>query len=129
MEVPSSAGSHARRWVLVVDDHDDGRELLEEFLAFSGYEVEACGSGEEALERVARLGAPSIVVTDISLGVMSGADLARTLRTDARTASVPILAVTGHSEFEDDEELFEAILVKPVALPELTAQLERAVLQ
>lgn len=127
MQASSVTGSHERRWVLLVDDHDDGRELLEEFLSFSGYEVEACGSGEEALERIARYGAPSVVVTDLSMGPMSGTDLARSLRADMRTASVPILAVTGHAGFEDRERLFEAILVKPIALPELTAQLERAI--
>lgn len=114
-------------WVLLVDDHEDGRELLGEFLSFSGYAVEACASGEEALERVASRGAPSAVVTDLSLGAMSGADLARKLRAEPSTSSVPILAVTGHATFDDPESLFEAVLVKPIVLPDLTAELERAI--
>jgi len=114
-------------WVLLVDDHDDGRELLGEFLTFSGYTVEACASGEEALERVEKLGAPGAVITDLSLGLMSGSELARRLREQEPTAAVPILAVTGHAGYEDVDRLFLAVLVKPVPLPVLTAALQRAI--
>jgi two-component system cell cycle response regulator DivK len=114
-------------WVLLVDDHEDGRELLGEFLSFNGYTVEACASGEEALERVAQLGRPDAVITDLSLGVMSGTELAQKLREQGSTASVPILAVTGHAAFDDPEHLFAAVLVKPVALPKLTEALQQAI--
>jgi two-component system cell cycle response regulator DivK len=114
-------------WVLLVDDHDDGRELLGEFLSYNGYTVEGVGSGEEALEVVERLGRPGVVITDLSLGLMSGSDLARTLREEPTTSSVPILAVTGHASFEDTEHLFTAVLVKPVVLPDLAAALKRAI--
>jgi CheY-like chemotaxis protein len=114
------------RWVLLVDDHDDGRELLGEFLSHSGYAVEACASGEEALERVEKLGVPGAVITDLSLGHMSGAELARRLREQETTASVPILVVTGHTGVADPDHLFSAILVKPVPLAVLTATLQRA---
>jgi CheY-like chemotaxis protein len=113
--------------VLLVDDHDDGRELLGEFLSYSGYAVEGVGSGEEALELVDRLGSPGIVITDLSLGMMSGAELARTLRQDPGTAAVPIFAVTGHATFDDPDGLFNAVLVKPVVLPDLAAALKRAI--
>ncbi len=113
-------------WVLLVDDHEDGRELLGEFLSFNGYDVEACGSGEEALELVDKHGKPGVVITDLSLGAMSGTELAHKLRHQQKTAEVPILAVTGHAGFEDPEKLFTAVLVKPVVLPDLAAALKRA---
>src|SRR5262245_60204753 len=121
------ASEDDRRWVLLVDDHDDGRELLGEYLSHSGYDVEACASGEEALERVEQRGAPGVVITDLSLGLMSGDELARRLRQQETTASVPILAVTGYAGFDDPDQLFLAVLVKPVPLAELTAALERAI--
>jgi CheY-like chemotaxis protein len=114
-------------WVLLVDDHEDGRELLGEFLSFNGYKVEGCGSAEEALELVARLGNPGVVITDLSLGMMSGSELAKRLREQVRTASVPILAVTGHASFDDPDGLFAAVLVKPVVLPDLAATLKRVI--
>ncbi len=114
-------------WVLLVDDHEDGRELLGEFLSFNGYNVEACGSGEEALELVDKHGSPGVVITDLSLGAMSGAELAQKLRGKEATSGIPILAVTGHAGFDDPEKLFTAVLVKPVVLPELAAALKRAI--
>lgn len=114
-------------WVLLVDDHDDGRELLGEFLSYSGYTVEACASGEEALERVAQRGVPDAVITDLSLGLMSGTELAQKLREQGATSAVPILAVTGHAAFDDPSHLFAAVLVKPVALPKLTETLHQVI--
>ncbi len=113
-------------WVLIVDDHDDGREVLAEFLSFSGFEVEACASGEDALRRIAERGRPGVVVTDLSLGQMSGVDLARELRRAEATASIPVLAVTGHVGYEDPEKVFDEVLPKPVALPILVASVKRA---
>jgi CheY-like chemotaxis protein len=113
-------------WVLVVDDHDDGRELLTEFLASRGLVVESCASAEEALERVAAKGAPGVVITDLTLGSMSGTELARRLRQGNDTAATPILAVTGHVHVDDPEQLFAQIFAKPVPLAELTEAVDRA---
>jgi CheY-like chemotaxis protein len=111
-------------WVLLVDDHEDGRELLREFLTMSGFTVESCASGEEALECLSEKGVPGAVITDLSLGAMSGIDLAKEMRTRAPT--LPILAVTGHAGFGNEERLFKEVLVKPVALDALREALGRA---
>jgi CheY-like chemotaxis protein len=111
-------------WVLLVDDHDDGRELLTELLSLRGHSVESCSSGEEALARVAVRGAPGLVITDLSLGRMSGTDLARKLREERPTASTPILAVTGHADFTDPDHLFLRVFAKPVSLDDLTAAVD-----
>lgn len=114
----------SERYVLLVDDHDDGRELLEEFLSMSGFTVTSAASGEEALAAIAAQGDPAIMITDLSLGEMDGADLARRVR--ALAASVPILAVTGHSGYQDTDGLFVAVLVKPVPLNTLVDSVKRA---
>lgn len=98
-----------------------------EFLSFNGYDVQACGSGEEALKVVDERGAPGVVITDLTLGMMSGTDVARNLRGRPGTSDIPILAVTGHAGFEDDDRLFSAVLVKPVILNELAATLQRVI--
>jgi CheY-like chemotaxis protein len=113
-------------WVLLVDDHDDSRELLSEYLAMGGFSVADCASGEAALALVAERGAPTAVVTDLSLGEMSGVELAQKLRGAATTASVPILALTGHTTYTNPDGLFATVLIKPVVLGALTAALERA---
>jgi len=118
----SSNGSS--QWLLLVDDHEDGRDLLSEFLQMNGFTVEGCASGEDALERIESKGPPSLVITDLSLGScsMNGTDLAARLKQGPATKSVPILAVTGHAEYNNPDGLFEAVLVKPVALNELASK-------
>ena len=114
-------------WVLLVDDHDDSRELLSEYLAMSGFSVGDCASGEAALALVRDRGAPAVVVTDLSLGEMSGVDLARKLQSEPPTAGIPILALTGHASYSNADRLFSAVLIKPVVLGDLTRAIERAI--
>ncbi|MFO0737820.1 MAG: response regulator [Labilithrix sp.] len=113
-------------WVLLVDDHDDGREVLSEFLSVSGFEVEGCSSGEDALERIEARGVPGVVLTDLTLGAMSGVDLAKKLASDAKTKAVPVVAVTGHVNYENSDGLFAEVLPKPVPLPRLVETVRRA---
>lgn len=113
-------------WVLLVDDHDDSRDVLSEFLSFNGFEVEGCSSGEDALERIASRGVPGVVVTDLTLGEMSGVELAKKLRSDAKTKAIPVVAVTGHIGYEDTDGVFREILPKPVPLPKLVDTVKRA---
>jgi CheY-like chemotaxis protein len=116
-------------WVLLVDDHDDGREVLSEFLSVSGFEVEDCSSGEAAIEKIEARGAPGVVVTDLTLGEMSGVELARKIHSDNRTKGVPVVAVTGHIGFDNQEGLFMEVLPKPVPLPRLVETVKRALAQ
>jgi len=107
------------RYVLLVDDHDDSRELLSEFLGISGFAIESRASGEEALDCVRSRGAPQVVVTDLSLGSMNGVDLAKKIREALAKPALPIVAVTGHASFDNSEGVFAQILVKPVSLDRL----------
>lgn len=113
-------------WVLLVDDHDDGREVLAEFLSVSGFDVEGCESGEAALAKIDARGAPGCVVTDLTLGEMSGVELAKKLKANDLTRAIPVVAVTGHVGFEDGEKLFTDVLPKPVPLPRLVDTVKKA---
>src|SRR5262245_60113367 len=85
-----------KRRVLVVDDYPDAREMYTEYLEFSGFEVVQAGNGIEALERAID-SAPDIILMDLSLPVMDGWEATRRLKADTRTASIPIVALTGHA--------------------------------
>lgn len=113
-------------WILLVDDHDDGREVLSEFLSVSGFEVEACNSGEAALEKIETRGTPGVVVTDLTLGAMSGVELAKKIHADDKTKTIPVVAVTGHIAYDNREGLFTEVLPKPVPLPRLVETVKRA---
>jgi two-component system, cell cycle response regulator DivK len=82
--------------VLLVDDYPDAREMYTEYLEFSGFDVVQAGNGIEALERAAE-STPDIILMDLSLPVMDGWEATRRLKADARTASIPVVALTGHA--------------------------------
>ncbi|MFI5178084.1 MAG: response regulator [Vicinamibacterales bacterium] len=81
--------------VLIVDDYPDAREMYSEYLELSGFEVIEAVNGMEALARAAD-SAPDIILMDLSLPVMDGWEATRRLKADARTASIPVVALTGH---------------------------------
>ena len=82
--------------VLLVDDYPDAREMYTEYLEFSGFDVVQAGNGMEALQRAADA-TPDIILMDLSLPVMDGWEATRRLKADVRTASIPVVALTGHA--------------------------------
>ena len=82
--------------VLLVDDYPDAREMYTEYLQYSGFEVVEAANGMEALQRAVDA-APDIILMDLSLPVMDGWEATRRLKADARTASIPVVALTGHA--------------------------------
>lgn len=82
--------------VLIVDDYPDAREMYSEYLQYSGFEVVEAENGMEALDRAVDT-APDIILMDLSLPVMDGWEATRRLKADARTASIPVVALTGHA--------------------------------
>jgi len=82
--------------VLLVDDYPDAREMYSEYLQFSGFDVVEAANGMEALQRAADE-APDIILMDLSLPVMDGWEATRRLKADARTAEIPVVALTGHA--------------------------------
>ena len=82
--------------VLLVDDYPDAREMYSEYLQFSGFDVVEAANGMEALQRAGE-DAPDIILMDLSLPVMDGWEATRRLKSDPRTASIPVVALTGHA--------------------------------
>ena len=79
--------------VLVVDDEPSNLQLLEVMLTPEGYKVYTAGNGEEALAMVV-LQKPDVILLDVMMPVMNGYELARRLKADPATATVPIIMVT-----------------------------------
>lgn len=84
-----------RRLVLLVDDYSDAREMYSEYLKLCGFEVDQATNGVEAIQRASDA-LPDIIVMDLSLPVMDGCEATRRLKADARTAQIPVLALTGY---------------------------------
>jgi two-component system CheB/CheR fusion protein len=105
------------RSALVVDDVSDVTELLSVLLTHAGYEVVTASSARRALE-IARTRCFDVIISDIGMPEMNGYQLARELRIMEGYATVPMIAVTGYSMFDDKQRSlnagFNAHLTKPI---------------
>jgi two-component system, cell cycle response regulator DivK len=82
--------------VLVADDNADGRDLYSTFLGLHGYQVATAENGQQAIDQALVLG-PAVIVMDGTMPEMDGWTACRLLKDDPRTASIPIIVLTGHS--------------------------------
>jgi two-component system phosphate regulon response regulator PhoB len=89
-----------KKFVLIVEDEDDIRELVSYHLLKEGYQVTGVASGEEALEIVDRH-APDLILLDVMLPGMDGFAVCRRLRALSKTADVPVMMLTAKSEEAD----------------------------
>jgi len=115
--------------VLVVDDDKNCRELCAQYLRVSGFSVSEAHNGNQALS-MAMERPPSLVITDLALPGIDGYALARKLRAQRSTATLPILAITGRGEFMSDAARAlaagcNAFLPKPFSLDRLLEEVER----
>jgi len=79
--------------ILVVDDEPDIRRLLQHYLEGAGYEVMVASAGEEAFQ-LARTARPDLITLDMLLPDSSGLTVLEWLKSDATTASIPVMMLT-----------------------------------
>ena len=112
--------------ILVVDDEQSWRHLIQQLLEAHGYRVESASDGEEALA-VALTNPPSLVLLDRLMPGMDGVELCRLLRRHERTQDVPILMLTVRHDTASKVGALEAgaddYVTKPFRLRELIARL------
>jgi CheY-like chemotaxis protein len=96
----STEMSEVHRWALVVDDVADVTEMLSVLMSHAGYDVSTASSAQEAIA-LAREHHFDLVISDIGMPEMNGYQLAQTLRSLPGYDSVPLVAVTGYSMFDD----------------------------
>jgi CheY-like chemotaxis protein len=108
----------AAKWVLVVDDDDDSREIVVECLNEAGYHAKGVSGGIDALE-VLRTERPSLVLCDLVMSGMDGKEfLIRARRQDVRMP--PLVFVTGAAP-SNLEDISGAVLCKPFNPAQLLA--------
>jgi CheY-like chemotaxis protein len=83
--------------VLVVEDDLDIREMLGELLRDEGYETALAKDGQQALELLATIARPCLVLADLIMPVMDGWQLLNALSRDDRLATIPVLIMSGVS--------------------------------
>jgi CheY-like chemotaxis protein len=112
----ASAPCGGARSVLLVEDNDDARQMLQAALALGGHEVRAAPDGESALALAAE-SSPDVALIDLGLPDISGYEVARRLRA-AGGGRMTLIALTGYGQAADRrralEAGFDAHLTKPV---------------
>ena len=107
--------------VLVVEDNEKNMKLFRDVLEASGYRLLEATTGEQAMELAVEQ-QPNLVLMDIQLPDIDGVDALGRLRADARTASIPVVALTAQAMHGDRERFldagFDAYISKPVDIVE-----------
>lgn len=83
--------------IVIVDDDQDIRLLLDFNLSGEGYEVLEAANGAEALD-IIKTNEIALVVTDLSMPVMDGYELIKNLKDNPETSKIPVLLLTGREE-------------------------------
>lgn len=111
--------------VLIVDDQVTVLRMLGLMFEQAGYEVSVAENGNDALKKLAVM-PPDLIVLDVMMPGISGLDVCRQVRADARMAHLPIIILSAKSQLEDKVEGFAAgaddYVTKPVARQELIAR-------
>jgi CheY-like chemotaxis protein len=87
--------SRAKPLILLVEDHAELRRLYAQQLELSGFDVIEAANGADAITHTAEH-CPDVVLMDLSLPVLDGWEATRRLKTDHRTAHIPVVALTAH---------------------------------
>lgn len=115
--------------ILVVEDQDSIRKMIEALVRARGYEVTAVNSGAKALEAVAT-DPPQMVLLDVTMpGQYDGIEVCRRLRLDPDTATIPVLIISAISDEETrlraEEAGATAYYTKPFSPIALLKEIER----
>jgi PAS domain S-box-containing protein len=120
LAVQPSRSLHGRR-ILVVEDHDDAREMVASVLGAAGAEVMTASSNAEALDRLSRT-TPDVLVADLGLPDEDGCALLARVRA-MKIHDLPAVALTAYARASDRERAIAAgfvhYVVKPVDPDEL----------
>jgi two-component system cell cycle response regulator DivK len=114
--------------VLIVDDNEQNARLARDVLRAAGFRTIEAASGRQAVSR-ATGDRPDVILMDIRLPDMDGADVARQLKGDPRTARIPVVALTSLALDEVDDWFrevgFDGYLAKPIRVQEFPDEVRR----
>lgn len=104
--------------VLVVEDTEDLRELFIDVLAGAGYSAQGAENGREALDVLATMPErPCVVLLDMMMPVMDGAEFLNAIHADPKLAALPVVVVSAASTKMPDG--VQKVMKKPVAIDAL----------
>jgi two-component system CheB/CheR fusion protein len=112
--------------VLIVEDNDDSRMILEKLLRNYGCDVATAADGHAGAEAIER-DRPDVALVDIGLPGLDGYEVARRIRSHLWGNKILLIAVTGYGRSEDRDAVmkagFDAHVVKPINAKELVRKI------
>ena len=106
--------------ILIVEDNELNMKLFNDLLQAHGYDTVQTKDGRDAMD-LARSHHPDLIVMDIQMPEISGLEIARALKADAKLKHIPIIAVTACAMKGDEEKIrqggCEGYIAKPISVP------------
>jgi CheY-like chemotaxis protein len=104
---------------LIVEDNIDLADILASALQTSGFEVETIHDGAKALARLAEI-VPALVILDLHLPHLSGANALRQIQTDRRLLNTRVVIATADAAMADElRDKADLVLLKPVSIAQI----------
>ena len=108
--------------ILVVEDHEDNRQILRDLLGSAGFEMIEAHDGGAALS-TAKATKPDLILMDIQLPLLDGYEATRQIKADPALNAIPIIVVTSYALSGDEEKARQAGCDDYVAKPYSPRQL------
>jgi two-component system cell cycle response regulator DivK len=113
--------------ILVVEDNPKNLKLVKDVLTHFGYEVIEATSGEDGV-RLAAEAVPDLILMDLQLPGIDGAEALRQIRDQGTNPGVPVIAVTAFAMNDDRQRAFDSgftgYIEKPIGVRTLPQQIE-----
>jgi DNA-binding response OmpR family regulator len=103
----------------IIEDHIDAATIFAEALKAADFQTEVIDSGDKALERLTET-IPAMVILDLNLPEVSGIEVLRQIRADARMAGTCVIVATAHPQMADSVQgEADLVLLKPISFTQL----------
>ncbi|MEP1230441.1 MAG: response regulator [Litorimonas sp.] len=118
--------------VLIVEDNELNMKLFADLLGAHGYETRETREGLKAIS-IARNFKPDLILMDIQLPEVSGLEVTKWIKDDAKLAHIPVVAVTAFAMKGDEKRIrdggCEAYIAKPITVTTFLATVRKLVEQ
>ncbi|MGZ3724115.1 MAG: response regulator [Bdellovibrionales bacterium] len=111
--------------ILIIDDDESIRETLKFALESVGYQVFDAGNGREAIDLLARIPRPQLILLDMMMPVMDGREFATLMANEPKLMNIPIVLLTAAVDRAKTIEHAAGILKKPLDLNSLLETVQR----